>query len=246
MKNRIPFILSIALVVLFSSCENDNNEDLTGISLPGTLLMPRSFEGESFGIYIDNNYDRGNGVVASYRGTCGSGITQSFTFPNVPTGGPYLLYAFVPDEPSTTIITHIGYYGANDGNYENADSITIEPDGPTTLNSHSIQLFSVGVSVIGKLLTTTEHEGDVYTVYVDDDTDNENGFVSSGSYTFGSGLEHNFGMGGQSEGEYYFYAETETLIGFYGSSDGDPLNAQKITIALNINTAYEINMFSKD
>ena len=246
MKNRISFLLGLAFVVLLYSCNKEDNEELSGMTLPGTLIMPRSFEGETFGIYIDDDYDRGNGIIASYSGICGAGTTQSFTFPNVPTGGPYLLYAFVPDMPSTTVMSHMGYYGSDDGNHENANSITIDSEGPTTLSSHSIHLFSVGVTVIGRLITETEQTGEVYTVYVDNDTDPKNGFVSSGSYTFGSGLEHNFGMGGQSEGEYYFYAETETLIGYYGSSNGEAINARKVTIALTINTAYEITMFPKE
>ncbi|MFC2104454.1 hypothetical protein ACFLS4_03770 [Bacteroidota bacterium] len=245
MKTNKFLLIGLAFFVLLHSCEKEDNGDLSGINLPGTLVAPRSFEGETFGIYIDNDYERGNGVVASYRGLCSSGTTQSFTFPNVPAGGPYLLYAFIPDAPSTSIITYIGYYGSEDGSYENADSITIDAEGPTTLNSHSIQLFSVGISVIGRLITTTEQTGDNYTAYVDNDTDPENGYVSIANYTFGSGLEHNFGMGGQSAGDYYFYAETETLKGYYGSSDGDAINAQKITIALSINTAYEITMFTK-
>lgn len=249
MKNFINYIL-LFTVLFFISCDqeqlNKEKEEETPYSISGVVTLPESFESEPYIVVLDTDWDLGNGVVKQINGTCNSSTSISYTINNVPVGGPYYLYASAPARISKTYITHDGYYGAKEGQKEGAVLITVPEESVETMTGYDITLFSVGIQVIGRLITETEQAGKVYVPYIDNDTNPENGFVScGGQYTFGSGFEHNFGIGGQTPGEYYFYAITDDLIGYYGSDNGSPDKAQKMTISIGDDTTHDINMFAK-
>lgn len=248
MKFLFRFILMFS-IVFYLSCDQEQlqeKEVITPYSISGTIILPKAFDGESYIVVLDTDWDYGNGIVKQIEGDCSTEREISYTMNNVPVGGPYYLYASAPARISTQYITHDGYYGAEEGQKEGAILITVTEDSEEVLTGYNIELFSVGIQVIGRLRTQTEQTGNIYIPYIDNDTDPENGFVScGGEYTFGAGLEHNFGIGGQIPGEYYFYAITDDLIGYYGSDDGSPEKAQKMTISIGDNTTHDIHMFAK-
>jgi len=217
----------------------------SNISISGNLFLPQTFPGEKYEVIIDNDWDRGNGIIISVEGICSSSKTIGYTISNVPIGGPYYLYAFIPEIPSETTPTYIGYFRSKDGTYQNATLIDISNSSSGIINNYDISLYSVGIEIFGRLITPSEQTGKYFTVYVDTDTNPDNGYISKGTYTFGPGLEHNFGIGGQKAGEYYFYALSDNLKGYYGSDNGDPSNAQKVLIKPNDTTVHDIKLFEK-
>lgn len=244
-------ITVVIFISLSLSCLTDNNEEenlvpSTSYSISGTLILPQTFPKGTYMVILDNDWERGNGVIVSVEESCANKNSISYNLKNVPLGGPYYLYAFAPEYTSETVTTHIGYYGSEDGSYTEADSVYYLDSSETNLSGYNINLFSVGISILGRLLTTTEQTGKQYAAYVDSDTDTSNGYISKSElYSFGEGLEHNFGMGGQTAGDYYFYAISEDLIGYYGSSVGSPTQAKKVKISNSSNIVYDITMVAK-
>ena len=224
-------LTSSLLIVLFCSCVFFGEKPLEEPIIKGNLLLGQPHPGESWEVYIDTDFDRGNGFVISNAGTCSDSATIEYIIGNIPLGGPYLLYAFVPTEPVPN--NCIGYYGADEtGFWEDATYISIT--AVTTLSDYNITMFEVPCPVIVRAHYTylPAYAGVFYNAYLDEDTDPRNGFLAHHSVELSASGTIDFGISTGDAGSIYCYIlvdvddngvyATGDLRGYYGSTDGEP------------------------
>jgi hypothetical protein len=132
----IRFLLPIVLMIAIVGCGKDNNAVAIGTgTVSGTLTYPAPVAGAQWLVIVDNDFDGGNGMVASSSGTCGSGTAMMYSVTDVPTG-TYYVYALVrvvsgPTDPPQDG-DYLGIHGGSLLNPPQAPTASVSSGGTVT------------------------------------------------------------------------------------------------------------------
>lgn len=137
MFKKTAFVMALFVVQLLylSACGDDNSTEPTGTgSISGTLNLPAPAAGRQYAVLIDNDIDGDNGSVALTFGTCGSGLSHSYSISDV-AAGTYFVYAVVFLTSNSGPPQSGDYVGISGGTFSNPPAqanVTVPASGAAT------------------------------------------------------------------------------------------------------------------
>jgi hypothetical protein len=207
-------LLTIGLTFVSCNKKGPAENDITP-NVTGTLTLPAPAEGKTWTVIIDNDFDPGNGWVASGLGVCGAGTAVGYSIRDVPTG-TYFIYAavFVSGVDDLVPGDYYGIYGGSLADPPPLPNAIIPSSGTTTFDITLYRFGQAGVTTVtGTLTLPADADGVPYVVIIDQDVDPGNGFVSIGEGICGSGTSINYTIDNIPAGTYYVIAVVYVVTG---------------------------------
>lgn len=209
-------------------------------NLSGTLTLPSSAVGKSFGVTIASDLSAigSGGTTYDFKGVCGAGTSISYGPMAVPTGTYYVI-AYVDKDGSggaPNAGDNIGVHGTTYPAWPGSANVVIADSTPVTAN---VTLVAAANNLSGTLTLPATADGKTFAVILDTDTDGGNGYLSAVMGVCGSSTSVSYSMLCPIPGYYHLYAVVDNT-GFM-SGGGGPTTGDYVGYYIDSSTTFLVN-----